>query len=86
MRKIFLTSVAAAALAACGGAAVAQTIQAPATGGAAKAESTEHQAPGALSGALNGNINGPGAAKAARTPAKDSKADQPTGQDHQKQQ
>jgi hypothetical protein len=69
MKKIFLATVAAAALIGFAGAATAQSVQSPAVGGAAKPESTEHAAPGSLGGALNGNITGPGAAKAAQTNA-----------------
>ncbi len=83
MRKILLTTVAAAALVGFGGAATAQTIQNPAAAGAAKTESTEHQSPGAMGGALNGNINGPGAAKAAQT--QNAKPDERLGQGEQKQ-
>jgi hypothetical protein len=85
MRKILLTTVAAAAIVGVAGLASAQTMQAPSGGSAAKPESTEHQAPGAMGGALKGNINGPGAAKSAQTPAQGAKPDQRMGQDEQKQ-
>lgn len=85
MRKILLTTVAAAAVVGVAGLASAQTVQAPSGGSAAKPESTEHQAPGAMGGALKGNINGPGAAKSAQTPAQGAKPDQRMGQDEQKQ-
>lgn len=85
MRKILLTTVAAAALVGFAGVAAAQTTQGPAgggaTGGAANPQSTEHQAPGAMGGALKGNINGPGANKAAQTPAQGAKPDQRMGQE-----
>jgi hypothetical protein len=81
MRKILLTTVAAAAIVGVAGLASAQTMQAPSGGSAAKPESTEHQAPGAMGGALKGNINGPGAAKSAQTPAQGAKPDQRMGQD-----
>ncbi len=54
MRKLLLTTVAAAAVVGVAGLASAQTMQAPSGGSAAKPESTEHQAPGAMGGALNG--------------------------------
>jgi hypothetical protein len=85
MRKLLLTTVAAAAVVGVAGLASAQTMQAPSGGSAAKPESTEHQAPGAMGGALKGNINGPGAAKSAQTPAQGAKPDQRMGQDEQKQ-
>lgn len=85
MRKIALTTAAAAMLVASFGAAAAQTPPTPAPGSVPKTESTEHQAPGALTGALKGDINGPGAAKAAQPPAKNSKADDDMGQHQQKQ-
>ena len=58
MRKLLLTTVAAAAVVGVAGLASAQTVQAPSGGSAAKPESTEHQAPGAMGGAIKGNING----------------------------
>ena len=85
MRKLLLTTVAAAAVVGVAGLASAQTMQTPSGGTAAKPESTEHQAPGAMGGALKGNINGPGAAKSAQTPAQGAKPDQRMGQDEQKQ-
>jgi hypothetical protein len=85
MRKLLLTTVAAAALVGVAGLASAQTTQAPAGGNATKSESTEHQSPGAMGGALKGNINGPGAAKSAQTPAQGAKPDQRLGQDQEKQ-
>jgi hypothetical protein len=81
MRKLLLTTVAAAAVVGVAGLASAQTTQSPSGGSAAKPESTEHQAPGAMGGALKGNINGAGAAKSARTPAPGAKPDQRLGQD-----
>ncbi len=85
MRKLLLTTVAAAALVGVAGLASAQTMQGPSGGSAAKPESTEHQAPGTMGGALKGNINGPGAAKSAQAPAQGAKPDQRLGQDQQKQ-
>ena len=90
MRKLLLTTVAAAAVVGVAGLASAQTMQspptqAPAGGAAAKSESTEHQAPGAMGGALKGNINGSGAAKSAQAPAQGAKPDQQLGQDQEKQ-
>jgi hypothetical protein len=90
MRKLLLTTVAAAAVVGVAGLASAQTTQSPATqapagGSAAKSESTEHQTPGAMGGALKGNINGSGAAKSAQAPAQGTKPDQKLGQDQEKQ-
>ncbi len=85
MRKLLLTTVAAAAVVGVAGLAAAQTMQAPNGGGAAKPQSTEHQAPGAMSGALKRNINGAGAAKSAQAPAQGAEPDQRMGQDEQKQ-
>jgi hypothetical protein len=85
MRKLLLTTVAAAAVVGVAGLASAQTTPSPSGGTAAKPESTEHQAPGAMGGALKGNINGPGAAKSVQTPAQGAKPDQRMGQDQQKQ-
>ncbi len=90
MRKLLLTTVAAAAVVGVAGLASAQTMQGPATqapagGSAAKSESTEHQTPGAMGGALKGNINGSGAAKSAQAPAQGAKPDQQLGQDQEKQ-
>jgi uncharacterized protein DUF1236 len=90
MRKLLLTTVAAAAVVGAAGLASAQTTQSPATqapagGSAAKSESTEHQTPGAMGGALKGNINGSGAAKSAQAPAPSTKPDQKLGQDQEKQ-
>jgi hypothetical protein len=84
MRKLLLTTVAAAAVVGVTGLASAQTTQSPSGGTAAKPESTEHQAPGAMGGALKGNINGAGAAKSAQAPAPGAKPDQSMGQDEQK--
>lgn len=85
MKKILLTTVAAAALVGFAGMATAQTVQSPPATGAANPQSTEHQAPGAMGGAIKGNINGPGAAKAAQAPAQNAKPDERLGQDQQKQ-
>ncbi len=90
MRKLLLTTVAAAAVVGVAGLASAQTTQSPSTqapagGSAAKSDSTEHQAPGAMGGALKGNINGAGAAKSAQAPATGGKPDQRLGQEEQKE-
>ncbi len=90
MRKLLLTTVAAAAVVGVAGLASAQTMQSPSTqapagGSAAKSDSTEHQAPGAMGGALKGNINGAGAAKSAQAPATSGKPDQRLGQEEQKE-
>jgi hypothetical protein len=87
MRKILLTTVAAAALVGFAGVAAAQNPQGPAgggaAGGAANPQSTEHKSPGTMGGALKGNINGPGAAKAAQPPEEDADPDQRMGGDEQ---
>jgi len=86
MKKLMLTTVAAAAVAGWAGIATAQTMQGPAGGDVKKSEGAEQQAPkGAIGGALKGDINGPGAAKAAQGPTQGAKPSERLGQDQPKQ-
>lgn len=96
MRKLLLTTVAAAALVGYAGMASAQTMQSPTTGvGAGAAAKSENAKPaeskGALSGAIKGDVPGghaqnssPDHAKAAEDASPTAKPDQKLGQDQTK--
>ncbi|HEX3938591.1 MAG TPA: DUF1236 domain-containing protein [Xanthobacteraceae bacterium] len=96
MRKLLLTTVAAAALTGYAGIASAQTMQNPPTGaGAGAAAKSENAKPaeskGALSGAIKGDVPGghaqnvrPDNAKAAEEASPAAKPDQKLGQDQTK--
>ncbi|MGC1779626.1 MAG: DUF1236 domain-containing protein [Xanthobacteraceae bacterium] len=87
MRKLLLTTVAAAALAGYTGVASAQTMQgSPAgAGAAAKTENTKPaESKGALSGALKGDVPGGHAQSASPDHAKSAQVASPTGKPDQK--
>ncbi|MFZ3309257.1 MAG: DUF1236 domain-containing protein [Xanthobacteraceae bacterium] len=89
MRKLLLTTVAAAALAGYTGAASAQTMQGPPAGaGAGTAAKTENTRPaeskGALSGALKGDLPGGHAQATSPDHAKSAQDASPTGKSDQK--
>lgn len=97
MRRLLLTTVAAAALIGYAGSAPAQTMQNPSAGAgagaAAKSENTKPaESKGALSGAIKGDVPGghaqnigPEHAKSAQGAATGAKPDQTLGQDEPKQ-
>lgn len=97
MRRLLLTTVAAAALIGYAGSAPAQTMQNPSAGAgagaAAKSENTKPaESKGALSGAIKGDVPGghaqnigPEHAKSAQGAATAAKPDQTLGQDEPKQ-